>query len=883
MNEDGTTMAVVTVTRTGGSDGAVSVSVTSADGTATAPEDYDNTPILVSFASGETNQTVNIPIVDDSLLEGNETVNLSLSNPTGGATLGSQNTATLTIVDNDVNHSPVAADDTASTSRNAPLTIPVATLLSNDTDEDGDTLTFSSVSDATNGSVELGENGTVVFTPATDFLGEASFDYTIADGNNNTDTAQVIVTVNLPQPTEGDDILYGTSGNDIIDGLGGNDLIFGLAGNDSLYGGNDNDTLNGGEGDDYLNPGTGINAVIGGTGFDLLDLDYSTEINNLTINYTDPNNGTISDKSSFSEIEWVIFKSGTGNDTADLSAANYAEFRGNGGNDSVVGGAGNDYLEGGFGSDTLIGGEGNDVIEGWGGGDNLSDEGDYIDAGGGNDVVYGDAGNDSILGGAGSDHLEGVGGNDTLRGGDGDDRKIGNLGGLFGGEGDDLLYGEAGNDELWGQTGNDTVDGGEGDDTLNGNQGTDSISGGEGNDIVYGGKDDDVVFGDAKNDRLFGDLGNDSLWGGEGDDTLTGGNVSGLTPGVGEKDFLHGGMGSDRFILGDITWLTYDDNDTTTDGSNDYATIADFNPTEDIIQLQGSPSKYILEVSDSDTKLLINKPSGEPDELIAIIQGVTDLNLKADYFVFAQPVNQPPVAQNDTATTYQNTPITITVDTLLSNDTDIDGDTLTLSSVDNATNGSVELNEEGNVVFTPAADFLGEATFDYTIADGNNGTDTAQVTVTVNPVIDPPLNLIGTDGDDILTGKGGNDTIDGGKGRDAIFGGDGDDILIGGLGGDTLTGGDGNDQFVYRNFSDRTDQIIDFTPGKDILVLTEVFSNLGYSGTNPIDDGYMQLVQSGSNTLVQIDPDGTGFATFKTLVTLQNVLSSDLNSNSFKF
>ncbi|MFB2937137.1 choice-of-anchor Q domain-containing protein, partial [Aerosakkonemataceae cyanobacterium BLCC-F154] len=51
VNEDGTTIAAVTVTRTGGSDGAVSVNVNPTDGTATAPNDYDNTPILVSFAS----------------------------------------------------------------------------------------------------------------------------------------------------------------------------------------------------------------------------------------------------------------------------------------------------------------------------------------------------------------------------------------------------------------------------------------------------------------------------------------------------------------------------------------------------------------------------------------------------------------------------------------------------------------------------------------------------------------------------------------------------------------------------------------------------------------------------------------------------------------
>src|SRR5678815_882432 len=49
---------------------------------------------------GETSKTITIPITDDALVEGNESVNLSLDTPTGGATLGSQATATLTIVDN---------------------------------------------------------------------------------------------------------------------------------------------------------------------------------------------------------------------------------------------------------------------------------------------------------------------------------------------------------------------------------------------------------------------------------------------------------------------------------------------------------------------------------------------------------------------------------------------------------------------------------------------------------------------------------------------------------------------------------------------------------------------------------------------------------------
>ncbi|WP_261779654.1 Calx-beta domain-containing protein [Microcystis aeruginosa] len=101
VNENGTPVTAVTLTRSNGSDGTVSVTLTPSNGTATAPSDYNNTPITVNFANGETSKTATIPIIDDTLLEGNETLNLTLSNPTGGATLGSQTTAVLRILDND--------------------------------------------------------------------------------------------------------------------------------------------------------------------------------------------------------------------------------------------------------------------------------------------------------------------------------------------------------------------------------------------------------------------------------------------------------------------------------------------------------------------------------------------------------------------------------------------------------------------------------------------------------------------------------------------------------------------------------------------------------------------------------------------------------------
>ncbi|WP_073075020.1 Calx-beta domain-containing protein [Phormidesmis priestleyi] len=103
VNEDGTAISSVQVTRTGGSNGAVSAVVNLTNGTATAPGDYTNSPITVSFANGDSaTKTITIPIINDSLVESNETINLSLGSATNGAIIGSQNTAVLTIVDNDV-------------------------------------------------------------------------------------------------------------------------------------------------------------------------------------------------------------------------------------------------------------------------------------------------------------------------------------------------------------------------------------------------------------------------------------------------------------------------------------------------------------------------------------------------------------------------------------------------------------------------------------------------------------------------------------------------------------------------------------------------------------------------------------------------------------
>ncbi|MFH4808502.1 tandem-95 repeat protein, partial [Vibrio diabolicus] len=98
------------------------------------------------------------------------------------------------------------------------------------------------------------------------------------------------------------------------------------------------------------------------------------------------------------------------------------------------------------------------------------------------------------------------------------------------------------------------------------------------------------------------------------------------------------------------------------------------------------------------------------------------------------PVNDAPVAKDDTAITDEDTPVTIDV---LPNDTDVDGDTLSIESASvPETQGKVEI-VDGKLVFTPAENFNGDAEITYTVTDGQL-TDEAKVTVTVNPVNDAP-------------------------------------------------------------------------------------------------------------------------------------------------
>ena len=98
------------------------------------------------------------------------------------------------------------------------------------------------------------------------------------------------------------------------------------------------------------------------------------------------------------------------------------------------------------------------------------------------------------------------------------------------------------------------------------------------------------------------------------------------------------------------------------------------------------------------------------------------------------PVNDPPVAANDTASTLEDTAATVNV---LGNDSDLEGDALAVTGVTQAVHGAVTFNA-GSVTYTPAANYFGADSFTYTIGDGNGGSATASVSVTVASANDAP-------------------------------------------------------------------------------------------------------------------------------------------------
>lgn len=438
-------------------------------------------------------------------------------------------------------------------------------------------------------------------------------------------------------------------------------------------------------------------------------------------------------------------------------------IRGRGGNDTLLGGYGEDHLSGDIGQDVLGGGGGEDTIFGGSANDTLNgnDGGDQLSGNSGSDVINGGGTRDSIWGGTGDDTIKGGAGNDGIRAGDGDDSVLGGTGNdwVSADAGDDVVEGGDGNDTVHGEGGTDTISGGEGNDSLTSASGLARLIGEGGNDrlegasIAFGGEGNDRIRGTEGNDSLLGGLGIDKIWGLGGDDTLLGGEGSdeiyvgeGASIVRGEKgndyisssgsdDTLIGGKGKDTLVGGG-------GNDTLLGGAGDDCLVGgDGNDT-----LVGGTGSDILEGRAGDDTL----EGGHDDDTLQGAEGVDSLRGGSG---------------ND--------------------ELDGGGDDDRLFA------------EDGDDTL-----FGGEGADLLVGSDGND--------LLVGGEGDDTLN--GGNNIDVLLGEGGDDSLTGGKSKDGLFGGQGADTLSGGRGSDVL--GAGSAWFADHSPKDVTNFVAAWATGE---------------------------------------------------------------------
>ncbi len=174
---------------------AVTVDYATSDGTATAGSDYTATSGTLTFAPGETSKTIQVPIIDDTVDEENETVTFTLSNPTN-AILGAVPVATLTIIDNDT--LPSVRFDPAAVSVNEAAGTAQLTVKLSVASAFPITVKYATVAggSATAGEDYTATSGTLTFAP-----GETSKTFTVDILNDALDEADETIDVTLSDPT----------------------------------------------------------------------------------------------------------------------------------------------------------------------------------------------------------------------------------------------------------------------------------------------------------------------------------------------------------------------------------------------------------------------------------------------------------------------------------------------------------------------------------------------------------------------------------------------------------------------------------------------------------------------------------------------------------
>ncbi len=400
------------------------------------------------------------------------------------------------------------------------------------------------------------------------------------------------------------DLLYGGGGNDYLDGGTGDDYLIGDTGDDILNGGEGNDTLVGRDDNDELHGGKGDDNLYGGNGNDTLYASLgSATVSQITVaDILAANPNLTYDAGTGNFYEYVNNGAGSTNYAQAVAAAAAYTINGESAHLATIMSAAEDAVVGSI-VDTGYGWIGLDdaAVEGtfiWNTGpENGSGVGGYSDWYNGtgqnsaaSDYVMflGDSWSDTWYVWAATSNAYGYvaeweGSNilapgsfegwdssaeiNILSGGAGDDTLYGSMGNdtLYGDADNDTIYGNDGDDLIFGGAGNDTIDGGEGTDTINFIGSTGAViasldagtASGEGNDTIsdieniIGSDHADTLTGDENDNVISGGDGNDTINGGAGNDTISGGNQNDtITSGAG-NDTITGGDGND--ILGSTT------------------------------------------------------------------------------------------------------------------------------------------------------------------------------------------------------------------------------------------------------------------------------------------------------------------------------------------
>lgn len=700
----------------------------------------------------------------------------------------------------------------------------------------------------------IGGNGNDTYVIDATGPGPINSNAIIEDANGGIDTVRSAGTYALGYALEnlvltGDAAIDG-NGNELNNEITGNasaNRLKGEGGNDRLFGMAGNDTLEGGDGDDWLDGGEGINELRGGNGNDtyVIETSAGAPSSNTIFEFLGGGIDTVRSNStyalgSYSNLENLVL---TGNAAIDGNGNELDnDVTGNGNDNRLKGEAGNDRLYGLAGKDTLEGGVGNDSL-------------------------FGGEGDDYLLGGDGNDRLSGDVGNDQLSGGDGNDTYV-----FERGWGQDII------DNYDGANGVDTIEFAAGilpsdiqavhqgnDLVLNLKGSTDSIvvrnyfltngvsnytleqirfsggatwsysvvrslvvSGSTGNDLLNGFSGADTLDGGAGNDTLDGAEGNDLLIGGTGNDLLIGG--AGI-------DTLRGGLGDDTYVIDSTTDLIQENANEGIDTIESSVSITG-TLTTNIENLRLTGSANLIGYGNSANNVLTgnqgaNSLYGNSGNDTLSGEGGNDYlegGVGNDVYRFARGWGSDSV-NNYEATGNGLDIIEFAADIL-------PGDIQISRSVNN-----LVLTLTGTSDKLLVSNYFGsDGTLTYAVDEIRfaNG-----VRWTVADI--KPWALLGTNGNDTLTGYASADSINGGAGNDVLDGGNGNDRLDGGSGNDTLRGGAGDDVFVV----DAAGDLVSDTSGIDT-----VEASLSYTLGNDIE----HLTLTGS-----ADLNGTGNALNNTL------------------